>query len=129
MEKKMSSEISKIILPFTPKKENKEMWTAYHKEYYCEWYKLNRSDKVQYLKNRRKNIRIWIEDIKKQMKCSRCGFGDYRAIVFHHIGNKDRGIADMVKDAWSKKRILEEIKKCIPLCANCHYIEHYFEKS
>jgi hypothetical protein len=34
-------------------------------------------------------------------------------------------IAQAVNQGWSKERILEEIKKCDVLCANCHFKEHY----
>ncbi len=33
----------------------------------------------------------------------------------------------MVKNGYGKALILSEIKKCIPLCANCHAIRHYDE--
>jgi len=56
-------------------------------------------------------------------KCSICGYGKCpRALSFHH---KDRGTKKFgltLNNIWSKpwKIILEEARKCILLCSNCH---------
>jgi hypothetical protein len=42
---------------------------------------------------------------------------------FHHINDKKDDIARMF-NYCSEKEILDEIKKCILLCANCHRIIH-----
>jgi hypothetical protein len=78
---------------------------------------------------RRELIKDWYRDLKKTLSCSHCGNSDFRVIQFHHEkNNKEGNISDMVSSANSKKNILKEIKKCIPLCANCHCILH-FEKN
>jgi len=51
---------------------------------------------------------------------------DYRVIDFHHNDeDKEIAIADTMKRGWSKDRIAKEIKKCDPVCANCHRIIHW----
>lgn len=47
----------------------------------------------------------------------------------HHIDdeNKDLEVSKLIHFG-SKQAVLDEMKKCIPLCANCHRIHHYEEK-
>lgn len=66
---------------------------------------------------------------KKNLKCNRCGFDDYRALQFHHEDNKKHNIAQMVVDGFNLNKIQEEAKKCEVLCANCHQIHHFKERS
>lgn len=48
--------------------------------------------------------------------------------MFHHIGEKEREISDLVcRSSWEK--VVEELKQCISLCANCHAIVHYEERN
>lgn len=66
--------------------------------------------------------------IKKQAvellggKCNKFGYDKcLRALQFHHINPalKKFGIAEKgITRAWSE--VVEELKKCILLCANCH---------
>jgi hypothetical protein len=78
---------------------------------------------------RRAALRRWLDEQKKALCCERCGFADYRALVFHHAGGqeKDFNVADMIRSGLSREAILREIAKCIVLCSNCHQIEHYPE--
>ena len=58
-------------------------------------------------------------------KCEMCN-GIYPSSVFdfHHIDNKLEDISSMFTNK-SENAILEEVKKCMLLCANCHRIFHY----
>ena len=69
----------------------------------------------------------WLEGIKKNLACIDCGVKDHRIIDFHHISqtNKTFAVSDTNRRGMSKERILEEISKCVPICANCHRIRHY----
>ena len=62
---------------------------------------------------------------KKTLSCTKCGTTDYRVLEFHHIKDKTYNIAFMVNRSFSWEEIKKEISKCIPLCANCHRLEHY----
>jgi len=61
--------------------------------------------------------------------CSKCGYSKcLSALQFHHLNPKDKkfGITEALrlKVKVSKKELLEEIKKCILICANCHFELH-----
>lgn len=58
-------------------------------------------------------------------KCVRCGYNkSMRALQFHHLDptQKDMQISVSRNSSW--KKIEEEIKKCILVCANCHAEVH-----
>lgn len=53
-------------------------------------------------------------------KCERCGYQNYLgALEFHHIhpSEKDFTIGD---SNFKLKEAIEESKKCIMICSNCH---------
>ena len=62
---------------------------------------------------------------KKNLQCSHCGTNDYRVLEFHHLGLKKHNIGSMVGQGYNWNRIERELLKCIPLCCNCHTIEHW----
>jgi hypothetical protein len=74
---------------------------------------------------RKQRIKEEYIEWKKTLRCERCGYDDYRALQFHHEGDKEHNIADMVKRGHNLDKIQQEAVKCIVLCANCHQIEHY----
>ena len=56
-------------------------------------------------------------------KCQCCGYNKTnRALAFHHINpnEKDLGFADTRANPKSWKKIVEELRKCILVCHNCH---------
>lgn len=68
--------------------------------------------------------KVWWDEYKRDLKCSKCGFDNPLALDFHHLGDKDFNISYMVNRHLSKKKILQEIEKCIVLCSNCHRKVH-----
>ncbi len=59
-------------------------------------------------------------------KCFMCGFKEWWALEFHHVGKKrftlnSRTLGLIADD----KLILSEFKSCILLCSNCHKGIHY----
>jgi hypothetical protein len=66
---------------------------------------------------------------KRTLECAHCGLKDYRVIDFHHINQKNMNVSRLVKDGYSWRRIQQEIDICIPLCCNCHRIEHWKKSS
>jgi len=78
-------------------------------------------------KERIKGNRERLLKYKKTLKCTYCGVKDHRVLEFHHLKDKDESISRMVNTGYGWKRIQNEIKKCIPLCSNCHRISHYRE--
>jgi len=77
------------------------------------------------VKDREKRLKSWLVDYKKKRSCSRCGFEDYRALQFHHLGDKEMGVFEMADQGYALETIRAEIAKCELLCANCHSIEHH----
>ncbi len=86
-----------------------------------------RACKQQTQSLRRQKLRAWVEDFKKTLRCEECGFGDFRALEFHHPDGqeKDAAVGSMVKDNRSIAAVRREIARCVVLCANCHRIAHY----
>lgn len=78
-------------------------------------------------KDRRKELKEWFKDYKGQLECLVCGENHPATLVFHHRdpNDKDNVVSDMVRNGFSKEKILKEIEKCDVLCANHHAIEHY----
>lgn len=59
-------------------------------------------------------------------KCSVCGYNkSIKALQFHHIDPSQKSFVISGQHCRSWKKIEEEIKKCILLCANCHAELHY----
>ena len=63
----------------------------------------------------------WYKKLKKQYSC-KCGESDPRCIDFHHRKpeSKTTTVSWLVGQRNSRKKILEEIEKCDPICSNCH---------
>lgn len=82
-------------------------------------------------RRRNKECKEWIDNIKKQLCCSKCGEKRHYLIEFHHLDPKLK-INTVTNLLWQKRKdksiVEEEIKKCIPLCSNCHTEFHYLEK-
>ena len=54
-------------------------------------------------------------------KCCLCGYDKCKsALEFHHTDGetKEFGISNKINCSWDK--ILEELKKCVLVCSNCH---------
>ena len=101
------------------------------KKYEKKYYQKNK-DKIKryhnvHSKKKYKELKEWYDDYKKNLKCKICGENDYRCLDFHHIDPKLKRyeVVVAVKRRYSKKNIIEEIKKCRVLCANCHRKIHY----
>ena len=76
---------------------------------------------IQAVQKRRKGIR-WKAIAHKGGRCQICGYDRCaEALEFHHLNSsrKDFGISSKgYTRSWSK--VLEELEKCVLLCANCH---------
>lgn len=81
---------------------------------------------IQMKYDRKKIICKWFEEFKKNLRCVNCGNNDFRVLEFHHKNDdKEFNVSDAVTHGAGKEKILKEVKKCDPLCANCHRIETY----
>lgn len=99
------------------------------KVYVKSHYDRNKSWYVE--KAKRNNDRYEKEfiDYKKSLCCTDCGisFQDcYWLCDFHHLdpSQKEYNISTLKE---SKTKLVEELKKCVPLCSNCHRTRHHKE--
>ena len=59
-------------------------------------------------------------------KCCRCGYDKcVEALDFHHRNPNNKLFEIAASKYYKSPALLEEIKKCDLLCANCHREEHY----
>lgn len=97
-----------------------------HKKYIKCHYKDNKNDYIKRaIRDKKKEYdkdRLLLEELKKD-GCKICGEKRLPTLDFHHLdpNKKDESISKL----HSRKKILEESKKCVILCKNCHSIEHY----
>jgi len=77
------------------------------------------------IKQRRKQNKIKIKIILKELKtngCSICGYNNNHSVLeFHHVNPNDKKfqIAHGIRN-HTNERVAEELNKCILMCANCH---------
>ena len=105
---------------------------SYQKEYHRKWYDKHKKERRERVQKRKKGIREWFRELKEGLHCEVCGIsGKDQAWVleFHHIepASKKEGISYLVSHGYGKRRILDEIEKCVVICANDHRAEHYQE--
>jgi hypothetical protein len=82
-------------------------------------------NKILYLqrsKERRLRFKGWFLALTQNDKCLFCPEDLRECIDYHHVfvEEKDLAISDIVHNKRSRPRLLKELKKCIPVCANCH---------
>lgn len=69
----------------------------------------------------------WFRLLKENSSCTKCPASHPAIIEFHHTNPKDKhySISNMVHNGMSITEIEKELKKTIPLCKNCHAMEHW----
>lgn len=89
------------------------------------YYQINKTqlNKKGYLA-RKKAIKLMIETLKIN-GCAICGYDKCNAaLVFHHVNPEDKKF-NLGNFRQPVDKIVEEINKCILLCANCHREIHW----
>ena len=88
----------------------------------------NKENYNKYHKDRYENNYEFFNDYKSNLQCLKCGEKRYWVLDFHHLNPKEKEsqVSQLVMS--SRKKLLEEISKCVPLCRNCHTDFHYKEK-
>lgn len=62
-------------------------------------------------------------------KCELCGYNKCQASMdFHHKDPTQKDPNWKYMRRWSKKRVLQEIDKCMLVCRNCHGEIHFDQK-
>jgi hypothetical protein len=107
-----------------------EVRKAKHAEYSAAYYAKNK-EKVKALSktNRAVGKARW-DAFKSTLKCAKCGFNHPAALDFHHEdpSQKENLVSTLSKNGCFAAA-MEEVQKCIVLCANCHRIHHYEENT
>jgi hypothetical protein len=103
----------------------------YRLNYRRQWYSKNKKSEIAHVRRRKLEIKEWFKDYKKILSCIKCGENHPATLEFHHKSGltKDRDVAIMVNDGCSKEKIMNEIRKCQVLCANCHRKIHWRNKN
>ena len=96
------------------------------KEYAAKHYQENKLKYAEQSRKARQNVRVWYNTLMEKHSCERCGENDTIVLEWHHKdpSKKDMGVSDMLSRR-GRKTILEEIEKCVCLCANCHRRLHH----
>ena len=96
------------------------------KEYAAKHYQENKSKYAAQSKQARQRVKEWYNTLMENHSCERCGESDTVVLEWHHKdpSKKDMGVSDMLCRR-GRKTILEEIEKCVCLCANCHRRLHH----
>jgi hypothetical protein len=99
------------------------------KGYAAKHYKKNTEEVKESAKEKRSSMRKQWKAFKATLFCTQCGFNHPAALDFHHIdpSTKTGSVNQFVSDG-QYKRAMEEVKKCVVLCANCHRIHHHDER-
>jgi len=102
------------------------MSKEYHKQKSKDWYYKNKQTQIENSRRARIKKREWFTEIMNQEKCAHCGVEDNRVLEWHHVdrSKKDFTISRALT-YYGRQRILDELEKCICLCANCHRIHHW----
>ncbi len=99
---------------------------AYFREYHKKDYQKNKEKYKKRAKIGKEKSQQMLLEYKKTLSCHRCNldFSEHPYICdFHHIDpSKKKDIVSRLFAMGCPKQGFEEIKKCIPLCANCHRI-------
>lgn len=113
-------------MPFKDPAVRKAKQAGYSKTYY----EKNRELVISKVNVKKKIHKAWFVNYKKQLACVTCGHNHPAALDFHHVEQKksNKKVHKLVSDGNTKKRILEEIDKCVVLCSNCHRIHHEEER-
>lgn len=115
-------------MPTKDKDKRKEQWKK--------WYDSHKNDESyktrirKFDDNRRKLLVLWFNELKSQLQCINCGINHPAVLDFHHRlpEEKEYDVGTMPFRSISKKKILQEIKKCDVYCSNCHRILHWNKK-
>lgn len=97
-----------------------------HRIYSKTHYQIN---KQKYINNSAKNRKLYYnsnkqftDDYKSTKKCQACGEKEPCCLDFHHVDSKTKKfeISKRLTHSPSIEKLMNEIKKCIVLCSNCH---------
>ena len=93
----------------------------------AEWYQQNKTLTKGRVRARNGLLKQEWLDFKAAQSCSHCGMSHPAVIDFHHVDRTEKQSVWALVRGRQYKAAMREVKKCIPLCANCHRILHWDE--
>jgi hypothetical protein len=119
----LSYNIKKINKNGTPQYQSIciECNKIYQKEHYIQNKQKYSVKAREWEKEYKKNVYLVLMEIAKD-GCSKCQEKDFACLQFDHLepSKKVNNISSMIRDTKNIELILEEVNKCVILCANCH---------
>jgi len=89
-------------------------------------------DKNKYfirIKNQQQRTSNFVDEYRKNNPCCKCGENRFWLLDFHHKDPKTKLFdVGFLRSKGLMTKIINEIKKCIVLCKNCHSDFHYLER-
>jgi hypothetical protein len=91
-------------------------------------YEKNKKLCIERVADAKKKYRAAWAAFKETLSCTVCGENHPATLDFHHVvrSPENKKVHRLVGNG-SYKKAIEEIKKCVVLCANCHRKHHYEE--
>ena len=109
-----------MTMPYKDKNspENKEKQRQWSKEYYYR----NQKAQIKRNKDKKDSIRDYIKKYKEFRGCMDCGtkFPYYVLDLDHRVGTEKMFTPAHLHRTNSWTKMIEELKKCDVVCANCH---------
>lgn len=103
-----------------PLVKNKKHCVECKSKYQHRYYLKNKKYFKDKCRGQKKELRSFIQSLKKEKPCIDCGIVYPHYIMdYDHKYDKKYNVSRMVT-CGSKEKILEEISKCDLVCANCH---------
>lgn len=99
------------------------------KGYSDAYYKRNSEKTKARTKEKRSSMKKEWKAYKATLYCVKCGFDHSAALDFHHEDPSTKlESVNVLLGSGRYKAAMEEVKKCIVLCSNCHRIHHHDER-
>lgn len=102
---------------------------AMAKIYKARWYQKNKEVTKQRSRVNKKKQKAQWDAFKASQVCAHCGASHPSGVIldWHHVVREEKQSVHLLVKNCRFAAAMEEIKKCIPLCANCHRILHWEE--
>jgi hypothetical protein len=84
------------------------------------YYLANRDKKIEYQMERYNELLGIYTRWKKTLTCSCCSENDAVCLEFHHVNPAEKEIKISTAIGRGAKTVVNELKKCVVVCANCH---------
>ena len=92
------------------------------------YYRANKEKRRQYNILRQARMRNYIWRVKRYIGCTDCSESDPCCLDFHHINRDSKKFYIAHALGVSMKKIKNEMRKCIVVCANCHRKRHHKDR-